>query len=240
MEGYIHSIETFATLDGPGTRFVVFFQGCGLRCIYCHNPDTWTPRTGEKVSAAQIVKKMLRYKPYYGEKGGITLSGGEPLLQVEFATEIFRLCRQEDVHTALDTAGSRFDDKVKELLEYTDLVLLDIKHCDRGKFKELTGRDIDASLEFLAHLKRIGKKFWARQVIVPGINDIAADIELLADMLADCPSLERVELLGYHTLGVEKWHQLGLQYRLEDTPQISEQRIDELSDILKRRALPVS
>lgn len=239
MDGFIHSIETFATLDGPGTRFAVFLQGCGLRCVYCHNPDTWQIGSGQKASAEQIYKKMLRYKPYYGEKGGITLSGGEPLLQTEFATELFLLCKDSGIHTALDTAGSRFDDEVKKLLEHTDLVLLDIKHCDSEKFRQITGCDIKTTLEFYDYIIETGKKFWVRQVVVPGINDKEADIELLADMLEGNQSLERVELLGYHTLGVDKWHALGIDYTLENTPRIAAERLAELVDVLRKRGLPV-
>ncbi|MFI4912733.1 MAG: pyruvate formate-lyase-activating protein [Sedimentisphaeraceae bacterium JB056] len=238
MEGYIHSIETFATLDGPGTRFVVFLQGCGLRCLYCHNPDTWDIKVGQKISAEQIYKKLLRYKPYYGEKGGITLSGGEPLLQVEFSTELFTLCRKNNINTALDTAGSRFDEKVKELLEETSLVLLDIKHCNPEKFTQITGRDINKTMEFLDYITKTGKKFWVRQVIIPGINDNEEDIELLADTLESRDGLERVELLGYHTLGVEKWEKLNLQYELSNTPKMDEQKLKHLSDILEKRGLP--
>ncbi len=239
MEGNIHSIETFATLDGPGTRFVVFLQGCSFRCLYCHNPDTWQIDGGTKMSAQQIVDKLLRYKPYYGEKGGITLSGGEPLLQARFAAELLSLCKQKNVHTALDTAGSPLNEDIKDTLNYTDLVLLDIKHCDRDKFKYITGKSIDGMLEFFEYIKANNKKFWVRQVIVPAINDSKADVELLADMLEGCDNLERVELLGYHSLGLEKWHQLGLEYKLEDTPDIDPKVIDGLTEILKNRRLPV-
>jgi pyruvate formate lyase activating enzyme len=235
MQGYIHSIETFATLDGPGTRFVVFMQGCGFRCLYCHNPDTWRIGAGTKMSADQIVEKLLRYVSYYGEKGGITLSGGEPLIQAEFAGELLRLCKQNNIHTALDTAAGRFDDAVKEVLEHTDLVLLDIKHSDPDKFRQITGRDMSEVQAFLNYIKEKGIKFWARQVIVPGINDTEADVNSLADMLEGCRGLERIELLGYHTLGVEKWHKLEMEYQLEDTPRISEEKLQELTDILKSR-----
>jgi len=238
--GNIHSIQTFATADGPGSRFVVFMQGCRFRCVYCHNPDTWRFDGGTKFSAEQIVKKMLRYTPYYGNNGGITLSGGEPLLQAEFAAEVFYLCRQNSVHTALDTAGSRLDATVKKLLQYTDLVLLDIKHCEKQKFRQITGCRLDTTLDFLDYLTETNKKFWVRQVVADGINDTEAEIELLAKLLQGRKSLERVELLPYHTLGAHKWQSLGIDYPLKASPPISQERIAELTSILERWNIPVS
>jgi len=184
------------------------------------------------MTADEVAARAIRYKPYYGDKGGITLSGGEPLMQPDFAAEIFRLCRESGVHTALDTAGSRPDEAVKKVLEYTDLVLLDIKHCDPVKFKDITGRDIEGTLEFLEYITAKGMNFWARQVIVPGINDNLPDIDLLADMLKNRPTLGRVELLPYHTLGVDKWKQLGISYRLENVPALDQQTINRLNERL--------
>ena len=239
IRGYVHSIETFATADGPGTRLVVFMQGCKFRCVYCHNPDSWQLQTGERLTAEQIVKKTLRYKPYYGEKGGITLSGGEPLVQSEFATEIFSLCKQNQIHTALDTAGSRLDNSVKELLEYTDLVLLDIKHCQADKFKQITGCPIQSTIDFLDYITEIGKKFWVRQVVAPGINDCEEDIIRLASLLQGRENLDKIELLPYHTLGVEKWQALGISYPLAGASPITAEKISELTKILKRHNLPI-
>ncbi len=239
IQGNVHSIQTFATADGPGSRFVVFMQGCGFRCVYCHNPDTWRLDAGTKFTAEQIVKKMLRYKPYYGDKGGITLSGGEPLLQAEFTAEVFCLCRQNSVHTALDTAGSRLDALVKKVLKYTDLVILDIKHCEKQKFRQITGCKLNTTLDFLEYLTETNKKFWVRQVVAVGINDTEAEIEHLANLLQGRKSLERVELLPYHTLGVEKWQSLGIDYPLKSSMPISRQRIAELVNILERRNIPI-
>ncbi len=237
MDGFVHSIETFATADGPGSRCVVFCQGCGFRCLYCHNPDTWACKCGQKMTAMQVAAKVMRYKPYYGTKGGLTLSGGEPLIQPEFAAEVFRLCREGGVHTALDTAGREPDEAVKKVLQYTSLVLLDIKHCDPAKFKYLTGCEIDGTLNFLEYITAAGIKFWVRQVIVPGLNDNPQDIDSLAAMLKDRAGLERVELLPYHTLGVEKYSRLGLVYKLKDLSPVSEQTIAQLTQRLRKQGL---
>ncbi len=229
MDGFVHSIETFATADGPGTRCVVFCQGCSFRCLYCHNPDTWACNRGTKMTAQEVAAKAIRYKSYYGSKGGITLSGGEPLMQPEFVAEILRICRENEIHTALDTAGRTPDDGVKQVLQYTDLVLLDIKHCDPAKFEYITGYDIQGTLDFLEYITSKEIEFWVRQVIVPGINDNERDIDMLADMLKGRPSLGRIELLPYHTLGIDKWKQMGVDYRLENVPAVDNETITRLN-----------
>lgn len=238
-QGFVHSIETFATVDGPGTRCVVFLQGCSFRCLYCHNPDTWAFGAAKLISAEELVKKVLRYKSYYGKKGGITLSGGEPLMQPDFAAEIFRLCREQQINTALDTAGKTPNDKIKRVVDYSDLILLDIKHCDPKKFKQLTGSDISETLDFLDYITEQNKDFWVRQVIVPEINDTAGDIEALCRLLTGRDSLRRIELLPYHTLGVEKWHKLGLEYKLENVAPVENEKLKSLKAIISDHWLPI-
>ena len=208
--GYIHSIETMGTLDGPGTRCVVFLQGCPLRCLYCHNPDTWKPQTNIETTAGEIFDRVKRYKAYFGKKGGITLSGGEPLLQPEFCKNIFQLCKNEQIKTALDTAGSILNDQVKELLKFTDLVLLDIKHSDPSEFKNLTGGSLENTLKFLDYIDNANIGFWIRQVIVPSYNDTPEQIRNLARILSNRKGLKRIELLAYHEMGIAKWKELKL------------------------------
>ncbi len=185
------------------------------------------------MSAQEVAAKAIRYKPYYGAKGGITVSGGEPLRQPDFVAEIFRLCRESGVHTALDTAGCEPDYAVKRVLQYTDLVLLDIKHCDPVKFKDITGCDINGTLDFLEYITAKGIKFWVRQVIVPGINDNPADMDKLGELLKGRPALGRVELLAYHTLGTDKWKQLGMKYRLEGVAAVDDATITHLNARLR-------
>ncbi len=238
--GHIHSIETLGTLDGPGTRCVVFMQGCPLRCAYCHNPDTWKFGSKNKMSAANLVKKISRYKNYFSKKGGITVSGGEPLAQAKFVKEVFRLCKQEKIHTALDTAGSIVNKETIDLLDYTDLVLLDIKHTDREEYKKLTGADIETTMEFLNIIDEKQIPFWLRQVIVPEINDSPKQMQKLADILQSKSSLEHIELLAYHDMARQKWQQLGLDYPLKDTHPPTKESLEKLRNILKEHNLPIS
>ncbi|WP_204845048.1 pyruvate formate-lyase-activating protein [Sedimentisphaera salicampi] len=237
-EGYIHSIQSMGTLDGPGTRCVVFLQGCSKRCIYCHNPDSWKMNAGEKTKSSEIIKLVERYRPYYGEKGGITLSGGEPLLQPQFAAEIFEMCRERGIHTALDTAGARPDEKTEKVLSFTDLVLLDIKHCRDENFREITGEGPEEMFEFLDYITKAGIEMWVRQVIVPEINDSQEDMKQLADLLEGRDNLKKLELLPYHSMGREKWEKLGLDYPLENTKPLEKSEIAGLIDFLRGKNLP--
>jgi pyruvate formate lyase activating enzyme len=233
MTGRIHSIETLGALDGPGLRCVVFLQGCPLRCQYCHNPDTWDCGGGAEMSAEAVVARVRRSQPYFGLHGGITLSGGEPLAQPEFATQVLRQCREADIHTAVDTSGACFNETVAEALDYTDLVLLDIKHTDPQRYAELTGGELDRTLRFLEHIARIGRPLWVRQVIVPGWNDTEDDARALAELLGGVPSLERVELLPYHRMGVRKWEALGLRSPLEGLPEADTEVVARLERVVK-------
>ena len=231
MRGSIHSMETLSGTDGPGIRTVVFMQGCPLRCQYCHNPDTW--KAGElSISTSELMQKLNRYKPYYGKDGGITLSGGEPFMQAEFAGSLLRLAKENNINTAVDTSGYFLNDYVKTALEFTDLVLLDIKHTDSNSYKQLTGTDISQSIKFLDYIKRIQKPVWIRQVILPNINDTDEQIIKLTHLIKGA-NIKKVELLPYHTLGVYKWEKLGLYYSLNGMLPPSQETMARLNKIVK-------
>ena len=239
MQGKIHSFESFGTVDGPGIRFVVFMQGCPLRCQYCHNPDTWGAG-GKEYSAEEIVSRVLRYRNYFGEKGGVTVSGGEPLLQIEFVTELFTLLKQEGLHTCVDTSGIMFhaDDtesveKHRKLLAVTDLVLLDIKHIDDTACKKLTGQSNQNTLAFAKFLSDEGKSTWIRQVIVPGLTDDEQSLKRTREFIDDLKTVEKVEVLPYHTLGVVKYEKLGLEYPLKDMEAPKKERVQWAREILR-------
>lgn len=217
MMGRIHSIETFGAVDGPGVRFVVFFQGCPMRCAYCHNPDTWDANGGTEMSVDEILKKFERNKAFY-EKGGVTASGGEPMFQIDFLTELFTAFHDEGVHTCLDTSGIMFaggNDKVDRLLAVTDLVMLDIKQINREKHKELTGHYNDGILAFAKYLSEHNTKMWVRFVCVPGLTDDEEDLKEYGKFLSGLKTLEALDVLPYHTMGVKKYEALGIPYRLE-------------------------
>ena len=228
--GYVHSLESFGSVDGPGVRFVVFLQGCALRCKYCHNPETWaeggTPWTPE-----QLFQKVWRYRNYWGKKGGITVSGGEPLRQMDFLTEFFALARAKGVHTALDTAGQPFrpDDpaylaRFDQLMAHTSLVILDLKEMDPERHRQLTGKDNGNILAMARHISDLGVPLWIRHVLVPGLTDDEAGLTQMAAFLRSLKTVERVEVLPYHTLGLFKWQKLGIPYPLpEAVPPTAEQ-----------------
>ena len=234
MIGKIHSIETFGTVDGPGIRFVVFMQGCTLRCKYCHNRDTWDPHIGKDMSSDELVNEILRYKSYMDNSGGgVTVSGGEPLLQAEFVTELFKKLKKLNIHTALDTAGSiPISQQIKELLQYTDLVLLDIKHIDDEKAKILTGFSNKNNLEFAKHLNTINLPAWIRQVLVPGYTDDPFDLQKLKQFIDTLQNVEKVEILPYHNLGKYKWEEIEGKYELENVVPPSQEQIDIAKNIL--------
>ena len=231
--GRVHSLETMGALDGPGLRCVVFLQGCPLRCQYCHNPDMWERDGGEQWTAEDLVARVARYRPYFGQAGGVTLSGGEPLHQAEFAAAVLRGCREEGLHTALDTSGCRLDAAAREALDYTDLVLLDLKHTDPERHRALTGGELQRTLEFLEHVGARGLPLWVRQVIVPGWNDDAAAMAALAERVAPVAGLRRVELLPYHRLAMDKWERLGLPYPLSEVEEAPAARVAALGAVLR-------
>ena len=234
LKGRIHSFESFGTVDGPGIRFVIFFQGCGLKCKYCHNRDTWEINTGIEYSTEGIIKKALRSKSYIeSSHGGVTLSGGDPLLQQDFVLKLLKELKEQGIHTALDTSGAFvLTNKVKEILNYTDLVLLDIKHIDDEKCMELTGVTNKYTLEFAKYLNQIGKDIWIRQVIIPGYTDDETDLLKLKKFIHTLPSIKRVDLLPYHDLGKFKWENLGLEYELSDVKTPSPEEIERIKTLL--------
>ena len=235
MYGKIHSIETFGTVDGPGIRFVVFMQGCTLKCKYCHNRDTWNTKGGKSVSTEELVKEILKYKSYIDNSGGgVTVSGGEPLLQAEFVTELFKELKSRGIHTALDTSGSiPLSDKIKELLKYTDLVLLDIKHINTEKCINLTGFTNKHNLDFATYLNNINLPVWIRQVLIPGYTDDKFDILELKNFLSTLNNIEKVEILPYHNLGQFKWNELGDVYELENVEPPTQENIDKIKMLLE-------
>lgn len=229
--GRIHSMESFGAADGPGVRFLVFLQGCHMRCRYCHNPDTWALSGGETLTAEEVLARALRYRTYWRAEGGITVSGGEPLLQLDFTTSLFQLAKAEGVHTALDTAGNPFTreqpffGKFQTLMDATDLVLLDLKEINPQRHKELTGFDNANILDMARCLSDMGKPVWIRHVLVPGHTDLDEDLDALGAFIDTLDNVQRVEVLPYHTLGKFKWENLGVPYSLEDVAPPSAERI---------------
>ena len=230
----IHSIETFGTVDGPGIRFVTFFQGCNLECKYCHNRDTWNINEGEYISVDELFNKVLNYKTYITPNGGFTASGGEPLLQPHFLISLFKKLKQENVHTAIDTSGMvELTEPIKELLSLTDLVLLDIKHINPEQSKELVGASNEKELAFAKYLSDNNIPIWIRQVIVPGITDNEDDLIKLKDFISSLKTVKNIELLPYHNLGKHKWETLGFKYKLNDIRQATIDDINRVKTILE-------
>ncbi len=232
--GRIHSIETMGTLDGPGIRMVVFFQGCKLRCQYCHNPDTWSLSGGIEETAEAIVKKAVRYKPYFkSNNGGITFSGGEPLLQPDFLIECLKLCKKEGIHTTLDTSGVGLG-MYDEILSYTDLVVLDIKHEDPILYKEVTGHSINDYRIFKNAVIKNDKKLWIKHVVVPSLTDDIQHIKKLEEEIKSfkLKNIEKIELLPYHTLGVFKYRELGIPYKLENIDSMNINNLNKLKSYM--------
>lgn len=218
-KGRIHSYEVGSTVDGPGLRFVVFTQGCPLRCLYCHNPDTRDPLLGEEITVESLLHEMNKYHSYFdGGHGGITISGGEPLLQAEFVASVLKEAKANGLHTALDTSGFGSHHSLELVLPYTDLVLLDIKASDPSLYQRLTHVELKTTIETARHLSAINKTMWVRFVLVPGLTDDPKNIEGVAQLCTGLSSLERVEILGFHKLGAHKWKSLGLDFQLENTP----------------------
>ena len=230
----IHSIESFGTVDGPGIRFVLFLQGCHLQCKYCHNRDTWDMKGGEYKTLDDIFEKIKRYKNYMMlSGGGVTATGGEPLLQVKFLIELFKKLKAEGIHTCIDTSGIvAITDDVKEVLKYTDLVLLDIKHIDDEKCKKLVGVSNKRELEFAQYLSDNNIKIWIRQVLVPGYTDDEEDLKKLKKFIKSLKTVENVQILPYHSMGKFKWEKLGNKYELEDVRTANQDDVDRVKKIL--------
>lgn len=225
----IHSLESFGTVDGPGVRFVAFLQGCPLRCLYCHNPDTWAidGTVQYEMTAEELMFEVLKYRSYI-RKGGVTLTGGEPLVQADFVSDFFDLCHAEGIHTCLDTAGSIYNEKTKKALLKSDLVMLDIKSIDAEECKMLTGSDNRNTMRTMSFLQDNGIKTWIRHVVVPGYTDDYVKLRALSEWVNNFSVIENVEILPYHTLGVHKYKQLGMDYPLEGTPTLTEARVKEI------------
>ncbi|TDX51810.1 pyruvate formate-lyase-activating protein [Orenia marismortui] len=237
-KGWIHSVESLGTQDGPGIRYVIFTQGCPLRCKYCHNPDTWCMTDGQEIEVEDLMDKILRCKSYIDKSnGGVTISGGEPTLQVEFLSELLRKCQEEGIHTAVDTSGYVDQDKFLDLMPNIDLVLLDIKHINDVEHQELTGVSNEKILNTLKLLEDNQKNFWVRHVVVPGINDSIKYIEELSDLLEEFNYLEKVELIAYHELGVHKWETIGLDYELADVEPPKEENMKKFRDIFLKKGI---
>lgn len=238
IKGYVHSIESFGSVDGPGVRFVVFLSGCKMRCQFCHNPDTWQMEAGTEYSADELLKKAMAYRPYWKNKGGITVSGGEPLLQIDFLLEFFKKAKEKGINTVLDTSGNPFTkeepfySKFTELMQYTDLVLLDIKHIDNDRHRSLTGHSNKNILQMAEKLSDMKKPTWIRHVLVPQINDTDEYLERLSEFVGTLKNVERTEVLPYHTLGVFKWESMGIKYPLEGIAPPTKERVKNARKIL--------
>lgn len=228
--GKIHSIESMGLVDGPGIRTVVFLQGCNLRCQYCHNPDTWDLCAGEEMTADEVINKIKRFKPYFKNNGGVTFSGGEPLMQPEFLLELLKKCKENDIHTCIDTAGYGKGD-YDEILKYTDLILYDIKHEDYEKYNEITRRKQDETLKFIKKVQENNIPIWIRHVVVPGLTDSEEHMKALKGYIDTIKNVEKVELLPFHQLGREKYKVMGIDYPLEDTEPMKKDVVEKYQKI---------
>jgi len=234
IKGRIHSFESFGTVDGPGIRFVVFMQGCPLRCIYCHNRDTWDVSGGREYTVDEVMEQVKKYLTYMRSSGGgITVTGGEPTLQAGFVAELFKRCREMDIHTALDTSGFAAVEKVKELLEYTDLILLDIKHAVDEKHKEITGVSNELIKKFALYASEKGIPIWIRHVLVPGYTDSEEDLRLAGEFIKQLKTVEKVEVLPYHNMGEYKWEKLGQEYKLKGVRSPTAEEVNRAVRILE-------
>ncbi|MBS1154869.1 MAG: pyruvate formate-lyase 1-activating enzyme [Proteobacteria bacterium] len=236
LSGFVHSIETGAAVDGPGMRFVLFVSGCQFRCLYCHNPDTWKMRNGKLMSVDEVLKEIGKYANFLRFAGGVTISGGEPLMQAHYVGEIFYRVKTElKLHTALDTQGFLAAHLEDEWFDNVDLVLLDIKQFNPEKYERLTGKPLQPTLDFAERLTRMGKKMWIRYVLVPGWTDDYDDVEKLAEYLTTLKGIERVEVLPFHKMGEHKWEELGLDYELTNVPPPSQELIERVRNQFRAR-----
>ena len=241
ITGIVNSVESFGSVDGPGVRFMLFMQGCAMRCRYCHNPETWSMDCGNdlmKMTPREALDMALRYKSYWKGGGGVTVSGGEAMLQIDFVTEFFRLCKEEGINTALDTSGNPFTydepyfDKFKALCEMCDLFILDIKHIDDEEHKALTGCSNVNILEMAKYLSDHGHHMWIRHVLVPGVTDDEDSLARLGGFIKTLNNVDRVEVLPYHSLGMAKWDKLGLEYTLRDTRSPDREQVARANELL--------
>lgn len=236
ITGYMHSVESFGTLDGPGVRYVLFLQGCGLRCLYCHNPDTWNPSCGKAVDSEQVAADIFSYRNFI-RTGGVTISGGEPFLQPEFVVDLLQRCRKNGIHTAVDTAGSVPLSISKPIIDAADMLLLDIKSLDEELCKRLTGQGPENTLATLDYCEQTKKRVWLRHVLVPGLTLDKALLEEMADYLRSFSCIELTELLPFHKMGEFKWKELNLQYELGETPAPSKEELQMAKRIFEKNSV---
>lgn len=229
----IHSIETFGTHDGPGIRMVVFVQGCQFRCLYCANPDTMDIKGGSLMDIEEIVARAVRQKPYFGKNGGVTVSGGEPLLQRSIVKKLFLRLHEEGIHTTLDSNGRLIDKPAKELLDHTDLLMLDVKHFNNEWHKKLTGLSNTSTFKVAEHREATGKSMWLRYVLVPGWSDQEEYLHQMGEYFKDFKTIEKIEVLPYHQLGVHKWEALGMEYKLKDVDPPTQAKLEKVRNILQ-------
>ena len=232
MKGRVHSIQSLGAVDGPGVRYVVFLQGCPLRCAYCHNPDTWDFAGGMEREAAELVKEICRFKPYFGKKGGVTVSGGEPLQQPAFVEELFSLLHKEGIHTALDTSGVGDLTAARRVLEHTDLVLGDLKFATAEEYRTYCRGDMEKILSFYRLVSEMKVPLWVRHVVVPGLNDNLEDLRAIKALAESFPNLEKIEWLPFHNLCVEKYQSMGIPFPLAGTDNMDEEALQRLVDSL--------
>lgn len=238
---FIHSYESFGTVDGPGLRYVVFMQGCPLHCMYCHNRDTWNKNTPHIIETAeQTFAHILRYKHYYVLAGGVTITGGEPLLQAKYVKELFKLCKKEKLHTAIDTSGYYLNEDVRQALSYTDLVMLDIKSIDEKQHKMLTGVSLKPIMKFLNYVVSINKPLWVRHVVIPGITYNFELLKKLSSFIKTLSNVEKVDILPYHTMGAFKWEKMGLQYPLKGVPALTQEECEKAKKIFIEAGLELT
>ena len=228
ITGRVHSFQSLGTVDGPGVRSVIFMQGCPLRCICCHNPDTWDFEGGTEYSADALVEKTLRYKTYYGQNGGVTVSGGEPLTQAEFLSELFKKLKRYDVHIALDTSGCILNDHVKDALKYTDMVLLDFKYTNEEDYFKYTQMQMSKAQSFLDYLQENNKRTWIRYVVIPNLNDNDEAVKKIFALKKQYSCIEKIELLPFRKLCIEKYENMGIDFPLKNTPEAKQELIDKL------------
>lgn len=238
-QGRIHSLESFGTVDGPGTRYVVFVQGCPMRCKYCHNPDTWSMTAGEMMDPEYIVEQYERNEPFYRNGGGLTVTGGEPLMQVDFLIDLFTLCKEKNIHTCIDTSGiafkkgnEEFIKKLDKLMTLTDLIMLDIKHIDPEKHMELTSQPNDGILAFAEYVSDKNVDIWIRHVVVPGITDDDEYLYKLGYFIGGLKTLKALDVLPYHTMGKPKYEKLGIEYPLGDTPPMDKKEVINKKEVI--------
>ena len=238
LKGYVHSLESFGSVDGPGVRYIIFLTGCAMRCQFCHNPDTWDMKKGTLYTTDELLEKAMKYRSYWKNDGGITVSGGEPLLQIDFLTELFRKAKANGIHTTLDTSGNPFTreepffSEFNELMKYADLVMLDIKHIDDEQHKILTGCTNKNILDLARYLSDIKKPVWIRHVLVPERSDYDEYLIKLDEFIQSLDNVQKVEVLPYHTLGAYKWDELGYEYKLKGIDPPSVERVENANKLL--------